>query len=221
MQYHNLRSLSLFELPSPSSAASPAPSSLPNAVVVGSVFTIAGSSTTAALADGYGSFAAFNSPSSLALFPGASAALVADTNSNAIRHIVLSTGLVTTIAGQAGFGYADGPTFLAKFSTPAGIAIDAGGAKAVVADLGNFIVRIIDLPTAIVETLAGVRSSGVTDGISSAARFQRPSGVAFNANGSVLFVVSRPIALFYLLCTAASCRRMFFVFVSWLSLRPW
>ena len=50
-----------------------------------------------------------------------------------IRHIILSSGVVSTLAGQAGSsGSTDGVGSNALFNGPAGLAMDAAGTFAVV-----------------------------------------------------------------------------------------
>ena len=58
--------------------------------------------------------------------------LQADSLNNAIRHVNISTGNVTTFAGSAVAGYADGIGRAAKFNRPMGIAIDPTGTFAFV-----------------------------------------------------------------------------------------
>ena len=57
----------------------------------------------------------------------------ADTNNHLIRHILLSSGVVSTLAGQAGSaGSTNGVGTNARFNNPRGIALDAAGTFAVV-----------------------------------------------------------------------------------------
>jgi hypothetical protein len=57
----------------------------------------------------------------------------ADTNNFLIRRIFLSSGMVSTLAGQAGSaGATDGVATNARLNFPRGIALDATGTFAVV-----------------------------------------------------------------------------------------
>tara|TARA_Y100000389_G_C17372548_1_gene469818 strand:- start:49 stop:750 length:702 start_codon:yes stop_codon:yes gene_type:complete len=55
----------------------------------------------------------------------------------------MSTGVVTTIAGQPGIGNADGNGTGARFNIPMGVAISPSGDFALVADNGNHAIRMI------------------------------------------------------------------------------
>ena len=54
---------------------------------------------------------------------------IADTNSNRIRKVTVSTGIITTIAGTGNFGYSgdNGVATSATLFYPYGIAVDASG----------------------------------------------------------------------------------------------
>ena len=109
---------------------------------------------------------------------------VADLNNNTIRRIDKS-GTVTTIAGQAMvFGSADGTGATARFSNPRGIATDSFG-NIFVADSGNHTIRKID-NSGTVTTIAGqAMVFGSADGTGSAARFNRPLGIATDSIGNI------------------------------------
>src|SRR6266581_5072188 len=90
----------------------------------------------------------------------------------------------TTLAGQASIGSADGTGSAARFDYPWGMATDSSG-NVYVADTYNYTIRKIT-PAGVVTTLAGLAgSSGSADGTGSAARFNRPSGVATDSSGNV------------------------------------
>jgi len=101
---------------------------------------------------------------------------IADAGNNAIRRIDISTGTVTTLAGNGSVGATDGPGGSATFNWPHGITND--GTNLYVADQDNSIIRKVEISTGVVTTLAG--SAGITgssDGTGTAARFNRPSGI--------------------------------------------
>jgi DNA-binding beta-propeller fold protein YncE len=92
-------------------------------------------------------------------------------------------GRIDTIAGGAR-GFADGPGGSARFDTPSGIAIGAGGVL-YVADTGNHAIRRISADGH-VTTLAGDGVVGDADGLGRLARFNGPIGIAVDGRGRVL-----------------------------------
>jgi hypothetical protein len=154
----------------------------------GLVTTIAGLAGTPGSADGTNSTARFNNPSGVAL-DAATNIYVADTGNNTIR-MISSTGVVVTLAGQAGsYGTADGTNGAARFYHPAGVAIDPAE-NIYVADTGNHAIRKIrkDPRTNdwIVSSWVGLSGvSGFADGSYSAARFLFPWDVAVDDQGNV------------------------------------
>lgn len=135
--------------------------------------------------------AEFDSPRGISIASAnASFAYVCDTNNHTVRKVNLTTGEVTTIAGQAGVsGTKDGNGAAARFNLPAAVAVTSDE-TIYVADTGNHAIRRIS-STGVVTTLAGEKSmSGYRDkaaGTTAPARFRSPWGIALDAAGS-LFV---------------------------------
>ena len=124
--------------------------------------------------------------------------LACDCNNHAIRHINVSSTLVTTVAGNTTEGFADGFGTLATFGgggVALGVAMDAAGTVALVSDNQNSNIRKIDLTTGEVTTLAGqLGISAFADGIGTLAEFNAPFGVALTGSGSFALVVGRAVA---------------------------
>lgn len=133
-------------------------------------------------ADGTGGAALLNGPGGVAI-DAAGNVYFSDMYNQEIRK-VSPAGVVTTIAGKPGpFGFLDGVGTAAKFTNPAGLAVDAAG-NLYVADEGNHAIRKIT-PDGMVTTLAGNGAPGSTDGTGAAASFNRPNAVAVDAAGNV------------------------------------
>jgi Dockerin type I domain/NHL repeat len=149
----------------------------------GVVTTLAGTALSYGSADGTGSAARFRYPSGVAV-DGSGNVYVADEGNSTIRKIT-PAGVVTTLAGTAGSGgSADGTGSAARFSNPWGVAVDGSG-NVYVADTYNSTIRTIT-PAGVVTTLAGTAPvAGSADGTGSAARFNRPFGVAVDGSGNV------------------------------------
>jgi len=105
----------------------------------GAVSTIAGSSN--GFAEGAGSSAQFSLPSGVAVLPNGNI-VVADSNNNRIRLITMSTGIVSTLAGDGTYATLNGTGAAARFSTPNGVAVLLSG-SIVVTDQGGNAVRLI------------------------------------------------------------------------------
>ncbi|MEI6568350.1 MAG: Ig-like domain repeat protein, partial [Verrucomicrobiota bacterium] len=146
----------------------------------GTVTTLAGTNT-AGWADGVGSLAQFNAPQGVAI-DGAGNVFVADTGNHRIRKVTPS-GVVTTVAGTNVAGWLDGVGAGARFSSPAGLAMDRAGSL-VVADFGNNRIRLVT-PLGVATTLAGSSASGLGNGPGSGSAFNGPCSVAFDNVGNI------------------------------------
>ncbi len=151
-------------------------------LVTSSVTVLAGSGNDM-FADGQGTQASFSAPDGVAISPDDSFAIVAESGtSHRVRHIVIATGVVTTLAGN-GAGYVDGVGTLAKFYIPRGVAISPDGAYVLIADSQNIRVRRLDLKSSIVTTVAGSSTYGYADGIGTYAQFKGVFRLAIDPTG--------------------------------------
>jgi sugar lactone lactonase YvrE len=146
----------------------------------GVVSIIAGS--TIGYAEGTGTEARFNNPTSVAMDASGNI-YVADKDNNLIRKIT-PNGNVSTFAGSSK-GYLDGIGTSAKFSLPSGLVTDASN-NVYVVDTYFGIIRKIT-PTGVVSTFAGSSNPtpGYSDGASSSAKFYNPEGIAIDKNDFV------------------------------------
>jgi DNA-binding beta-propeller fold protein YncE len=152
-------------------------------LVTAQVLTLAGSGSNVH-ADGNGTRASFSFPQDIAISPDDSFVLVVD--GSVVRHILIATGVVTTLAGNES-GYADGVGTLAKFSSPRGIAISPDGTFALIADRFNYRIRRLDMLTKNVTTVAG-STQNFTDGVGTNANFKGMLHVDIDPTGSYALI---------------------------------
>ena len=135
--------------------------------------------------DGTGAAARFNGP--YGITSDGTNLYVADRSNHTIRQVVISTGVVTTLAGTAGtLGTTDGTGATARFNLPSGITTD--GTNLYVTDTGNHTLRKIVIASGVVTTIAGTAGiSGIIDAtIGTDARFNLPSGIT--TDGTNIYV---------------------------------
>jgi hypothetical protein len=152
-------------------------------ISTGVVTTVAGTGSNGS-ANGTGTSASFNYPSGITT--DGTNLYVADSNNHLIRKIVISTGVVTTVAGVAGStGSADNTTGTsASFNYPSGITTD--GTNLYVAETSNHLIRKIVISTGVVTTVAGTGSSGSANGTGTSASFDNPNEIT--TDGTNLYV---------------------------------
>jgi len=153
----------------------------------GIVSTIAGTGRKGYSGDGGPALKAeFNSMHSLAVAPNGDI-YVADTGNNCIRKI--AGGTVSTIAGSGHKGYSgdDGPAAKAEFGGIYCVALDARAERLYLADLDNRRIRVIQLDTGTVTTVAGSGERGVPEdgALARTAPLVDPRAVAVDGKGNV------------------------------------
>jgi len=148
----------------------------------GTVTTFVGNATEPGSVDGIGTAARLNYPSGITT--DGTNLYVVDSGNSTIRKIVISTGMVTTLAGKAREnGCADGIGSEARFDNPESITTDGTALY-----IGrNDTIRKIAISTGAVTTLSSIRQQLSVDGIGRAARFFHPTGMT--ADGKNLYVV--------------------------------
>jgi sugar lactone lactonase YvrE len=151
--------------------------------VNGTVSTFAGTALSPGLVNGPGASARFVEPNGLALAPNGTL-YVADYGNSCIRAIS-PAALVTTFSGQGGLpGFLDGGATTAQFHLPVAIALDATGILWV-ADTHNHAIRRIT-PDGTVFLMAGSGFAGNADGVTTAALFDFPCGIAATPSGNLV-----------------------------------
>jgi sugar lactone lactonase YvrE len=155
----------------------------------GSSTRFAGTGTASYSGDGGPSDAAgLNDPHGLVIGPDEQM-YIADTLNNRIRKVDLKSRTISTIAGtgEKGYGGDGGPATQAKFNGVFALALTRSGEKLYLADLGNRRIRVVDLKSGIVTTVAGNGSDGIPSdhAIASQSPLQDPRAVAVDSKGNV------------------------------------
>jgi hypothetical protein len=117
--------------------------------------------------------------------------LFTDYTNNVVRKITMSTGIITTIAGD---GYAawdgdGGPADQAELNLPYDLTMDAAG-NIFITDEGNACIRKIDASTGYISTIAGVLTNGYSGdgGPAIDAAFNGPKGIEHDSYGNLYIV---------------------------------
>jgi len=98
-------------------------------------------------------------------------------------YSLTTSGMLTVLAGNGQYAYADGPAMSASFNHPVSMAIDPRG-NIIVADNNNYRIRMIS-PAGVVSTIAGSGVKGIQDGPGATAQFENPLGVAVDKSGNI------------------------------------
>lgn len=143
---------------------------------------------------GLATSATLNGPLAVALDSTGTLLYIAETGNNLIRKIVLSTGVITTVAGTFGAGAYSGDGGLAtsaKLNSPQSVALDSSG-NLYIADTANFVIR--EVSGGNITTVAGNNTSGGgcqtntncnNAGPATSAQLNNPQGVAVDSSGNI------------------------------------
>ncbi len=129
----------------------------------GTISTIAGTGKKGYSGDGGPALqATFNLPHELR-FDAAGDLYVVDMTNHVVRKIDLKTRLITTLAGTGVAGYSGdgGPAAKAQLKQPHSIQFGPDGSL-YVCDIGNHVIRRIDMKTGTISTFAGTGKAGKT-----------------------------------------------------------
>jgi DNA-binding beta-propeller fold protein YncE len=124
------------------------------------------------------------------IVPGPDGALYfCEVDTGYIRRLDITSGRMTTIAGNGQKGYAGdgGPALSASFTAPHEIRFDRNGHLFVV-ERDAHVVRRIDAKTRVVSTVAGTGVAGFSgdEGPAAKAALRQPHSIAFDAAGNLL-----------------------------------
>ena len=129
----------------------------------GTIRTVVGNGTTGYSGDGGPAVsAALNLPHEIR-FDRAGDLYLVDMQNHAVRKVVLSTGIITTIVGNGKPGYSGdgGPASAAQLNQPHSIQFDPAG-DLYICDIRNNVIRKVATKTGIITTFAGTGKPGDT-----------------------------------------------------------
>jgi len=113
---------------------------------------------------------------------------IADMNNNVIRKVAISTGLISTVAGNgtAGDSGDGGQAPNAELRVPVGLAFDSAG-NFYIAESGGNIIRKVTVATGVITTVAGNGTAGYSGdgGLATSAELNGPVGIAADAAGDL------------------------------------
>ncbi|TLY15705.1 MAG: hypothetical protein E6K69_05635, partial [Nitrospirae bacterium] len=113
---------------------------------------------------------------------------IADTMNYRVRKVDAVTGIISTVAGtgQCRFSGDGGPAVVAALNEPVALAVDGEG-HLYIADQSNNRVRMVDLNTGVMATVAGTGEAAYSgDGmLGSEAALAGPSGLAVGPDGTL------------------------------------
>lgn len=114
--------------------------------------------------------------------------IFSDANNNVVRKLNVSSGSISTIAGNGSAGYSGdgGAATSATLNNPQGLALDSSG-DLFIADSGNNVIREVSISTGDITTVAGDDNPGYSGdgGAATSAELNQPVGVYVDADGNV------------------------------------
>ena len=116
---------------------------------------------------------------------------IADTDNHRIRKVTVSTGVITTVAGNGNKGYASDNVAATStsLSIPRDLTVDAAG-DIYIADSGNRRIRKVIASTGIITTIAGTEKYNSKGDIATKHYLRAPTGVALDSAGNVYIAAS-------------------------------
>ena len=113
---------------------------------------------------------------------------IGDHFNHRVRKIVISTGVISTVAGTGAGSYSgdNGAATSAALNSPCGVSIDSNG-NIYIGDYSNHRVRKVTVSTGIITTVAGTGTAGYNgDNIAAtSASLSNPHGVTLDSYGNI------------------------------------
>ncbi len=160
----------------------------------GKLVNMAGTGKKGYTGDGGPALAAtFNLPHEIR-FDKAGNYYIADMTNHAIRRVDAKTQIITTFAGtgQPGYGGDGGPAAQAQLKQPHSIQFGPTGEHLYICDIGNNVIRRVEMKTGTISTFAGTGKPGDTPDLAPIAGtpLKGPRSIDFDAKGD-LWLVTR------------------------------
>lgn len=153
----------------------------------GVISTVAGNGTAGYSGDGGAATSAELAwPADLAL-DTAGNIYIADGGNNRVRKVTVSTGIISTVAGNGTGGYSGdgGSATSAELNNPSGLILDTAG-NIYISDLYNLRIREVTASTGVIATVAGNGSSGYSgEGGAATSASISPDRVALDYAGNL------------------------------------
>jgi DNA-binding beta-propeller fold protein YncE len=170
--------------------------------------TIAGNGQRGYAGDGRSATdAALNMPHEIR-FDGAGNLYIAERDNHVIRKVDAGTGVISTFAGTgvAGFGGDGGPAARAQLRAPHSIAVDPGGRRLLICDIGNHRIRAVDFASGTITTFAGNGEPGPTPDGASLTRtpLHGPRTLAFDRRDNLYVALREGNAIYRINTTTAT-----------------
>ena len=181
----------------------------------GVITSVAGTGVSGSTIGNSATSSLLNAPLAVVLTSSGTNMLIADTGNNCIRRVVISTNVMTTIAGLCGQNGASGDggqAAAAKFRGPTSVCLDPNEQNLYIADYVNHNVRVMSTTTGIITRFAGGGNCGASlcgdGGPASSSELNAPQGVSVTAGGVVLIAdtannVIRAVSLSLIITTIA------------------
>ena len=161
--------------------------------MVGNISTIAGNGVIGFSGDNRPAITAqFNDATGIDLDVTRQRVYIADSGNNRIRLIKQSTGIISTVAGNGAARYTgdSGPATLASLDNPSDVALDPLYNLLYIADTNNDVIRMVNISTGIITTVAGMGMRGYSGdgGQATSAYLSNPNSVAFDSSSRTLYI---------------------------------
>ena len=141
-------------------------------------------------ANGIGSNALFNNPARVSISSDGSYALIADSNNNQIRKLIITTNEVSLLTGGVISGSTNGVGTNVLFNGPLAIDISPDGSYGLIGDSGNNQIRKLIISTGEVSLFAGNlgTTQGMVNGIGTTTLFFNPIDIDISSDGNFALI---------------------------------